>query len=1354
MTLSVKPKKHTFSFWLRSALFAFLGTALIFTAFLPSLLSSSWGKEKLVALINRSIPGKISIQALSLSWIGSQHIQGLSLLDPEGHSVLSLEDASAKATLYALIANPTTAGSIELNSLNLHLEGDGNGGTNLMQAISKNCCLDLQDRSPVVIDLNDMHGTLNFSDHGPITLQMKGQTQQNQLQGNFLIDAEMVGLSLKEVLKGKQDLTQLLASHPEAELKMNADINHFPVELLDQLISLRSSKFSGFLTDLLGDQLNLKMDQKASTQGVFLNIQANAPSLSLAADLLLDKEITLVHPAKVQLSLTPESAEKLMSLLKVESPWVLSSPTTLNLVVSRLQLPLNVLTDPLEHVDTDAIGLEGALNLDQATFHNGAHESLTLKSVRMGITADVNSPKGAITLTADAIHQEQPTRLNLNLSFLKSSLLNLSNISFRGVSANGEIKGVPLAVLDEFIKSSPPLSSILGSSADLTFSLQSQGESPVVSVQFKSETLEVPLLTFSIDQKITLQKPAQIILQLNQSLVSGVFQDQDIKILGPATAQLTVNSLSLPTSHLLSSLRMMYHLDLEATLKLTSLRFANLPTVGALSVNDFSARLVAKPKNRPELAVAFSLQPDGTSSFTDLIGKKANVKTVATLGIGIDGNPTANLFNLQVVSDLARIELSGEIHEGNKLLLSTPALLRYTLTEAGLRAMGITNKVYSFQHESPLELTIDSSYIPLNFRDLARLHLNGQLKLNQVKLMQKAEVTALIDNVAANWTVDAASKLITIDFTGMTRLGENQGAGKISGSARAKNWIKGDALDFKQTAMSVNINANTLPTELISAFSQQQDLGPLLGNAIDLSVMANMSLSPQQTGDVSFDVQSQNLSCRFNLLFGEMIELNKNRPAEISFKITPQSYAALRRRLSVQDAGQFAITEPATATLTLRSLRLPRSQTIAQAGVEGSFAVSRLVGMDTTTKNQIVLNSINGNIASQNLADSINFDMKATGHDAKGNETAWNMTGVLNQGLTDEGKLNRDDLSLSFNTTIKSLPVPLLCNLVCVDPKLRQKIEVLIGPVLNANIQAQLQRMNGPILADIQGTNGQVSLDAYLNEGIMTLNKDLSAQLSVTKEFGEHALKDFIPFLGGMLSAERPIYLTIHKEGFYLPLRDPSVLSMHIQRASLDAGKVRFSEQSQMTKMLHLLTPNASNQLIWITPAYFSLKQGNLNLERVDMLINDTFPIATWGDIDIGKDRVNMVVGLSGAAITRAFHVTGVANDYFLQLPLKGRLNSASIDKAKATARISALAAHSQGGPQGLVLGTVIDIATGGFNEGTAPPPTTQPLPWQEMLAQRSAPAEPSGKTERQAIPNPIEEIGKGASSLIKKIFK
>lgn len=1320
-------------------------SAIAFTALLPTLLSSSWGKEKMTSIINQTIPGKVKVDNLSLSWFGSQSLEGLSLSDPENTSILSLGNIKTNASLFGLFFHPLAPRSLEFNDLNATIIGDNEGNTNLRRALDKHCCQNDSKSTPLSIALKNTQGLLQLvPGQDFITLKISGETEQNTKKGNFNIDAEMRG----DALNTNSDLTNLIHSS-ESGLKVNANIINFPVELIDQIVALSSPKNAGILSEILGDELNLKINQQATPEGMGINLQADSSTLSVDGEILLKQKLTLAKPAKIDIKISPEAADKIMEILKIAFPWRLESPAKASVTLTDLEIPLNE-----KNSDLKALGLKGDLKLDQIQLVNrNSNEKLTVDSLQAMITAEPNTENAAISVTSKASQNKQPMNINFDLALPKAVFLgDFSAFSFKTTALNGNVKGIPLTFLDEI--ASFPLSALAGPSADLLFSIQMQHERPMAYINLKSEHLETSRLAFTIDDHLTLQKPAKIVLSLNQDYLNQLLKEHGPQIQGPSTAHLTLNSLSIPLSNFSSSLKLMYRMGLDAQLKLTPVRFANIPNIGGISLNDFDLKFLASPKHRPEITASFDVQSDGSSILADIIGKHAAFKTEATLGVNLESKLIANVFDMEMQSDFVRIELSGEMQEGNHLKLKKPAKVNYTITSAGLNALGINVDDYHFHHDSPMEMTIDSSRIPTNINDFSHLKLKGKLKVADFQLMKKMEPEhplAVIDNLNADWSIDGSAKELLLDFTGVTRLEEQQAAGKINGSIAINDWLQNGSLDLTHAYIQANAKANKLPTEILSVLSGQKSLSPVLGNAIDLSVEANASF--EQNGFLSIDVNSENLSGGLGLTLSKVIQLSDNRPAEFTLKLTPNGYAALRQSIRGKTASDFALMQPTTASFKLNSLNLAR-ENYMQSSVDAHFSLGQLEGMDSQTKNKVILNSIQGRLTSPNLSEIIDFNINANGLGDNGSLIAWNTTGSVKNGFSPDGTIDKENLSIALDAHIDELPVPLLCQFICLDPKIKQKLEIVLGPKVNAVIKTHLQRMNGPVFVEMIGNNSRFVIDANMNQGILTLNQDLKAQIIVTPQLGDYVLKDLIPVLSGMLSAEQPILLTIAKEGFSIPLRNPSINTISMQQAVLDMGKVHFSGESQIAKVLDLLTPASSNQLVWLTPAYFSLNQGVLKLERVDMLISDRYPIAAWGDADIGKDRVNMVIALAGNAISKAFNVPAISNSYFLQLPLTGRLSNPSIDKAKAVARISALVAQSQGGAEGLFIGTFLDIASGGLTEKAVPNPTTNPLPWQNLMDEKSGTESAEGKPKDNNNLNPINAIEKGASSLLKKIFR
>ena len=119
-----------------------------------------------------------------------------------------------------------------------------------------------------------------------------------------------------------------------------------------------------------------------------------------------------------------------------------------------------------------------------------------------------------------------------------------------------------------------------------------------------------------------------------------------------------------------------------------------------------------------------------------------------------------------------------------------------------------------------------------------------------------------------------------------------------------------------------------------------------------------------------------------------------------------------------------------------------------------------------------------------------------------------------------------------------------------------------------------------------------------------------------------------------------------------------------------------------------------------------------------------------------------MVIGVTAQALAAAYNLKNLDSNYVLQIPFKGTTAGADIDHAKATARITSLVAQSQGSPQGLIIGGVLDLI-GGMDDGKVPPPSSQ-VPWETA----------EGSNGKQQLKQQIkDETRRGVQGLL-DIFK
>lgn len=352
--------------------------------------------------------------------------------------------------------------------------------------------------------------------------------------------------------------------------------------------------------------------------------------------------------------------------------------------------------------------------------------------------------------------------------------------------------------------------------------------------------------------------------------------------------------------------------------------------------------------------------------------------------------------------------------------------------------------------------------------------------------------------------------------------------------------------------------------------------------------------------------------------------------------------------------------------------------------------------------------------------------------------------------LEGQGSLNIDNERqlLSLDTKVQKFPVKLLDQFLSQGSQLSRQISAALGNIVNADVHVQLDHLHGPIIANLNGDNGSILLDAYINKGILTLNKNFRAQVALTEEFGQVILDDIFPLAKGLIGSDNPAIINIDAKGFALPVMSFNIGNLKIDRASLELGKVYFRSNGKLGSVLSLFNTKRMDTIpVQFTPLYIGMKNGAVIIQRLDMLIMDTYPIATWGTVNLVNDKVNMMIGLTGQSLFKGFNILGLGKDYMMQIPFRGTISNATIDKKKATAKIAALVASTRG-LEGLLLGTAIHVASGGLTDESAPPPTTNPLPWNT-----EGDSSPQSATTQSGNTRPRDEVEEKAKSLLRHLL-
>lgn len=311
------------------------------------------------------------------------------------------------------------------------------------------------------------------------------------------------------------------------------------------------------------------------------------------------------------------------------------------------------------------------------------------------------------------------------------------------------------------------------------------------------------------------------------------------------------------------------------------------------------------------------------------------------------------------------------------------------------------------------------------------------------------------------------------------------------------------------------------------------------------------------------------------------------------------------------------------------------------------------------------------------------------------------------------------------------------------------ELGALFGEKVTGSLFADVQpEENGPVRLSLQGSDGGFFLDGHYKKGFLFLNKPLEGQFLANRQFASLFLKK-IPLLSSLISADNPIAFNIDQKDFALPLHPFTLDRVTVGQATFHFGNMQFRNQGPLAKALSPLNLGKNALLsLWFTPLYVALDKGTLTIERVDFLLQNSYPLAAWGHIDLPSQSINMQVGLSSMTIARAFNAQIGNPRTYIAVPLRGSLNDPSFDKKSAAAQITSLVAKNQAGVPGAILSSVLQIASN-TPKADIPPPTTTPFPWEGQLQASDSDQEPSA-----SVNIPIKAVSDGAGKLLKSLFR
>lgn len=1324
-----------------------LGGVLV--ALLPSLASTDWGRKQVVYWTNRSIPGTLEIRSLNLHWGDGQVVEGLLLKDPQGHAVLEFEKLSTEATLWQLLKKSTHLGYTQIVDLNAAIQSNAEGSTNLHSALGidggTNRSNSLFPSSIVLSDVNiDLY---LFSKDKPLSALIKGSSRQDKLNGSFEFTLALRDFEASNWKELRKDVQQYLTIEGSKDATIQARVTNFPVDLIDRVVSLFDPKLNGLFHSLLGDRLNLTIEKESSQEGLAFNLSAQTPLMQgNLKGKIANNLVSLQEPGIFQFQISPDFV----------NPFVDEKLKLLN--ASLLKVTLQAMSFPLDILDTDAsvdacqVELKTQLGLPKTDLEIPSFGALSLLNLQANLNSQACAKNISFDLKGKGLQGLESFEFFVDSQIAKpTSLSNGLREILESLQAKISVSHFPLQMIPQLQKQ-PELLDIVGSTLDSLLRINSNEQGTFEAVlTLRTPKLELKEAKFQVDDTLSLVNPAQLNLTLSKNCLSSILHNPDFILSQPCTINTTLKTFRIPLDNLMQG-----KIQLQSTA--SAIQLPQLHSLGALLIQDIAIKLEGNDLSHitSNLQGKFSLL-DVEGTISPLLQDPVSFAFSSKWEVENGKKVSMPSGTLELHNSILNAEFEGRLPTLDTFELTEPTQISYLLSPSALDYLSqlLEKEFPKLRDPSSIKFTLYPVSLSLKAMAFSSLKLKGALAIDLLHFEDTAGTHPHLEKIELPWEINAPENSIAADLKGLIYAPSREKMGAFT--SHVQLWPTQGKFDIAQTRAEVHMNFDGMPTSLISSLFTQEDLSSILGPILDLNFRTFIDPTREKPGyfDLSLDASNFHVQGRFKLNHVATI-YEENKVPNFRLNITPENFEKVKKILGI--ASDYKLANPVTISGQMPRFNVPLKQTWAdQAMIDLQVATTDIAWANASS----VPLKFEGRLQSQNISDQIQFNFKT------GITQPLILQGTLSNLFFENGSLKPwSSMAIQANLEGKKLTPDVITSLLVGNREIANKTKALFGDTLDLTLSTQVREMNGQIRATIVGPQAQISFDGNLRKGLLTLNKPLEGEVTLTPLFTQTFLVPHAPLLGTAVGSEKPIKFSLATDQFSCPLLPFKLEQVKIGKGMLDLGKIKFKNEGELSSALSFIHSIAEPYFtIWFTPLYFNLDKGILNLKRVDLLVANSYTLASWGNLNLVNQQADLVLGLSGQSLLYAFGVQGLDDDYLLQVPLRTANGKVEIDKKKATGRITSLIAQTQGGIQGKILGNILDVALSTNGEAT-PPPATKPFPWkdsftpstqntknQETSSSQSSDSSEVKKKKKKKKDNPIKDVQEGAIELLDNIF-
>lgn len=614
---------------------------------LPTILSFGPVTRMLLSVVNSNIPGRVSVEDLSVGWFSALRLRDARIYDPEGELVARVESIEAPAaSITRLLGSYTRPGTIRIVRPEADIVQYEDGTTNLQRALVAQTPAVVPERADdkprrqrtdepaefdVAVSLELVDGRVSYRapQMEPLVVTAPRASldvsslreQRTMLEATVAYGPDQGSLRADVQVTGLLDARGRQAPHA-AHIEAQVTLVSLPIAAVDRLAGL-----GGRLQKTIGPSLTASFVGAGPLEQIEAEFTAEAKHLHLDASLLIAENRSRIKPgSKLALTLTPEAWAAWTAGEQGAARTALLQSFDLALIINCLDLPSNGLED------LDALPIDAQIAVGDVILDAGEQVGrLSLRQTRLGVSGEAAGRSLSLQLSSQAQQNDRGGSVEVHATVRNLAAALASTGSDRRPSArtlaltmSGRVNDLPLAIVDELGRLDGLATAALGPvlNASLECDLQpadTGGVTGSFALAAHSDQLDADLRGTIDPTQLILASDSRASLQVRPELARRFLADQQFALGESFPVSVRINRLHAPMQN---GAPRISDLAIDAAASVGDVVFvpgADGTGLGRLAVRDTSLQLTSPGlRQRVQVVASLKAEHDGRGGGLDL----------------------------------------------------------------------------------------------------------------------------------------------------------------------------------------------------------------------------------------------------------------------------------------------------------------------------------------------------------------------------------------------------------------------------------------------------------------------------------------------------------------------------------------------------------------------------------------------------------------------------------------------------------------------------------------------------------------------------------------------------------------